>query len=156
MTHWIARALLALCAGLFVLGITLPFVAFERLFLFTEAVSLSGLVARLWSDGDLALAAVVGLFSILLPTLKIVVLAAEATGLSQGIGAAANARLHWLLTHMSRWSMMDVMLVALAVFAVKTSGLGDAVTQPGLWCYAASAMISGLLPVLAEKYWVEK
>lgn len=44
-----------------------------------------------------------------------------------------------------KWSMMDVLLVAIVIAAAKTTGLANAFTQPGLWCYAASAMISGLL-----------
>jgi paraquat-inducible protein A len=41
--------------------------------------------------------------------------------------------------------MMDVLLVAIVVAAAKTTGLADAFTQPGLWCYATSTIISGLL-----------
>ena len=44
--------------------------------------------------------------------------------------------------------MMDVMLVAIVVFAAKSSGLANAVSQPGLWFYAASTLIAGLLPAL--------
>ena len=38
-----------------------------------------------------------------------------------------------------------LLLVAIVIAAAKTTGLANAFTQPGLWCYAASAMISGLL-----------
>ena len=41
--------------------------------------------------------------------------------------------------------MMDVMLVALVIVAAKTSGMASAFTQPGLWFYAASAIMAGLL-----------
>ncbi|MFC5441900.1 paraquat-inducible protein A [Rhizobium halophytocola] len=152
LTVWVLRLLVFACAVLFGLGITLPFVEFERLFVFSRAVSLSGLVESLWTGGDAGLAVVVGLFSIALPSVKLAILCAEVAGLAP----AAGARWHWLLAHMSRWSLMDVMLVALAIFAVKTSGLGDAITQPGLWCYAASALLAGLLPVLSERYFAEK
>ena len=44
----------------------------------------------------------------------------------------------------SKWSMMDVLLVALIIFGAKTSGLASAISQPGIWCYALSA---GLLAI---------
>jgi paraquat-inducible protein A len=42
---------------------------------------------------------------------------------------------------LSKWSMMDVLLVALVVFAAKTSGLAAAVSQPGVWFYALSTLL---------------
>ena len=41
---------------------------------------------------------------------------------------------------LSKWSMMDVLLVALVVFAAKTSGLATAISQPGIWFYALSVV----------------
>lgn len=37
------------------------------------------------------------------------------------------------------------MLVAIVIFAAKTSGMAEAFTQPGLWFYAGSAVMTGLL-----------
>lgn len=53
--------------------------------------------------------------------------------------------MHALVPFLSKWSMMDVLLVAIVIFAAKTSGLAEAFTQPGLWFYAASSMLAGLL-----------
>jgi len=50
-----------------------------------------------------------------------------------------------LLPLLSKWSMMDVMLVALLTVAARTSGVTSAFTQAGLWFHAASAIVSGLL-----------
>jgi len=36
--------------------------------------------------------------------------------------------------------MMDVLLVAIAIFAAKSSGLANAFTQPGLWFFALSTV----------------
>jgi paraquat-inducible protein A len=52
-----------------------------------------------------------------------------------------------LLPVLGKWSMMDVMLVAIVIVAAKTSGMASAFTQPGLWFYAASAIMTGLLQV---------
>ena len=48
---------------------------------------------------------------------------------------AATGHSGWLRA-LSNWSMLDVVLVALVIFAAKTSGLATAFTQPGLWFFA--------------------
>ena len=45
-----------------------------------------------------------------------------------------------LVPFLTKWSMMDVLLVAIVIFATKTSGLAQAFTQPGLWFYAGSSL----------------
>lgn len=141
--------LLAIAWLCLALGLCLPIIRFERLYFFSDAPSLVGLVAALWTGGDLALAVLVGLFSVLLPVVKLIALTAGAAGLRRGDGRAV--RLARLLPYLAKWSMMDVMLVALVIFAAKTSGLAAATTQPGLWFYAGSALIAGLLPMLQPK-----
>ncbi|MGO7917473.1 paraquat-inducible protein A, partial [Rhizobium ruizarguesonis] len=64
----------------------------------------------------------------------------EATAASDRVGSLFYRR---VVPHLSKWSMMDVLLVAIVIAAAKTTGLADAFTQPVLWCYAASSMISG-------------
>lgn len=127
-------------------GLTLPIVRLERLYFFSETPSLGELVAGLWSGGDQGLAMVVGLFSIALPIAKLAWLAAEFLPKRMRGGFLAR-----MMPYLARWSMMDVMLVAITVFAAKTSGLAVAVTQPGLWFYAASALTAGVAPVLVAR-----
>jgi len=45
-----------------------------------------------------------------------------------------------LASYLAKWSMLDVLLVAIAIFAAKTSGLASAVSQPGLWFFAISTI----------------
>ena len=40
--------------------------------------------------------------------------------------------------------MADVLVVALVIFAAKTSGLADAATQAGIWFYAAATLLSAV------------
>ena len=121
---------------LFAFGIMLPLLTFEKLYFFTENPSLLGIIASLYDNGDYPLAALVALFSILFPAVKMVAIAAEALATSES-GSSWLAR---LVPFLSKWSMMDVMLVAIVIAAAKTSGLADAFTEAGLWCYAGSAL----------------
>ncbi len=130
-----------LVAGLSLgLGLTLPIIRMDRLYVFTQTPSILDLISGLWSDGEWLLSGLIALFSVIFPVLKLIVLMARES--------APNAAAGWLgrmLPHLSKWSMIDVMLVAIAIFAAKSSGLAAAVAQPGLWFYAASAVIVGLL-----------
>jgi len=121
------------------LGLTLPLVRFEKLYFFEETPSLIAIIVTLWMDGSLLLAILVALFSAVFPVAKLLAVMIEAVGLGIG-GTPRNGLVSALLPVLSKWSMMDVMLVALVIVAAKTSGVADAFTQPGLWFYAASAL----------------
>ena len=136
-------ALLVLSALFLAFGLVLPLVRFEKLYFFNETPSLIDIVVPLWGQGNGGLAVLVGLFSIVFPIVKLFGIALEATAPRPPEGSA-----NWLsrlLPVLGKWSMMDVMLVALVIVAAKTSGMASAFTQPGLWFYAASAIMTGLL-----------
>ncbi len=122
----------AICFGL---GISLSIMKFEHLWIFEEPVSLLGLVHGLWLDGSIALAIIVTLVSIVFPTAKL----AMAT---QAI--YDQAHLPGWARFLANWSMMDVLLVAIVIFAAKTSGLTSAMAQPGLWFYALATVLTVL------------
>ncbi len=133
--RFLTPALLLAAAICFGLGITLPLIEFEKLFLFKETPSLVGVVSGLWIKGDLALAALVAAFSLVFPVVKLFTVFEAAFGAGR-FPAWAGV--------LSKWSMMDVLLVAILVFAAKTSGLASAVSQPGIWFYAASTLLAAV------------
>ena len=142
---FLALPVLILAATLsFGLGIVLPLVQVDRLYLFTQEPSLIEIVATLWREGDALLAALVALFSIVFPLVKLALLHIGAYR-----AAGPSLRVPDWLRGLSNWSMLDVVLVALIIFAAKTSGLATALARPGLWCFAVSvvstAAASGLL-----------
>lgn len=128
-------------------GMVLPLVLFEKLYFFSETPSLFGIVAYLWVEENRTLAAVVGLLSIVFPVIKLIAIAFEVTAPVEGEaeGGPHERLFAKLLPLLARWSMVDVMLVSLVIFAAKTSGVAEAFTQPGLWFYTASAIMTGLL-----------
>lgn len=131
------------------LGLTLPLVRFEKLYFFEETPSLIGIIVSLWSESDIVLAVLVALFSAVFPVAKLLVVFSEAIGRQPGQGAIAGP-LSKLIPLLSKWSMMDVLLVALVIVAAKSSGVADAFTQPGLWFYAASALLVTLTHALLQ------
>lgn len=131
-----ARPLLFLTAAIFFgLGISLPLMRFEKLWFFIDRPSLIEVIGGLWGEGSLALAAIVTLFSILFPVVKLAV----------GFQSIARAKsLPGWTVILAKWSMMDVLLVAIVVFAAKTSGLASAVAEPGVWFYALSSVLAAI------------
>lgn len=142
--RFVLAILLPLATGCFVLGLVLPLMKMERLYFLEDKPSLLEIVSGLWSGGDTLLASVVATFSILFPALKLV-------GLHMAVlGTSARVPLS-LLAALGKWSMMDVMLVALVVFAAKTSGLATAAALPGLWLYGAATLLTAVSAVIARR-----
>ena len=136
--------LLFLATTSFALGLVLPVAVFETLLVFTETPSLLGIIAGLWGEGDFLIAAVVALFSVVFPAAKLLVL---------HYAAYRPERTHWVerVGILSKWSMADVLVVALAIFAAKTSGLADAAAQAGIWFYAAATILSAVAAILMTR-----
>ncbi|MCX8572156.1 paraquat-inducible protein A [Aminobacter sp. MET-1] len=128
----------------FSLGIVLPLIHVDRLYFFSDEPSLIGMIAALWSGGDWLLAAVVALFSVAFPSMKLGLLHNAAYGRS-GAGIPG-----WFRA-LSNWSMLDVILVALVIFAAKTSGLATAFTKPGLWFFAASVVLTATASAMIKR-----
>jgi paraquat-inducible protein A len=135
MSRKAALALIVAAALCFVFGVSLPLMSFEKLYFFTENPSLLDLVASLHDGGDIALAAVVALVSIVFPLFKMAAVASEALWPERPNGLAAR-----LVPMLGKWSLMDVLLVAIVIAAAKTSGLAQAFSEPGLWFYAGSTL----------------
>ena len=129
-------SLTLVCASIaFGLGLSLPLIQFEKFYFFSESPSLIQLVYGLWVEGDLAIAILVAIFSIISPFVKMLIVVHTATEPSR------RQFPRWL-SYLSKWSMMDVLLVALIIFGAKTSGIATAIAQPGIWFYASAAILS--------------
>lgn len=133
------RPLLLLVSAIsFGLGISLPLMKFEKLWLFSETPSLLSIVADLWGENEILLFIVVTAFSLIFPMVKLFTV-------FQAVFTRTKAA-SWA-TALAKWSMMDVLLVAIVVFAAKTSGFANAFTQPGLWFFALSAITVSLATI---------
>jgi len=128
----------------FALGLTQPLMRFERLYFLEDRPTLVEMIRSLWVEGDALLAAIVALFSVGFPAVKIVLI--HVAVLSGG-----KSRSLALLSMVSKWSMLDVMLVALVLFAAKTSGLAAAAILPGLWFYAAATLSTAIAASLCAR-----
>ncbi len=131
------------CYGL---GLVLPLIRVQKLFLFTDEPSLVAMIAGLWGSGDIALAILVALFSVVFPLAKLGLLHVAAYGGPDGHRMVPS----WFRI-LSNLSMLDVVLVALVVFAAKTTGLAEAFARPGLWFFAASVVLTAGASALVKR-----
>ena len=120
---------------------------FVRLFFFEEEASLLEIIHQLWADQSWPLALIVGAFSVVFPALKLFYL----TAASLAPQLFANARGLGFLSTLSKWSMMDVLVVALIIVATKTSGLAKATAQPGLWFFTAAVVLMAVATLVVQR-----
>lgn len=112
-----------------------------------KAFSLFQGVQILWQDGERTLACIIGLFSLLLPMLKLSVLWAEAV-----FSGSLSRKWMGFLQAISRYAMLEVFLVALTVLLIKEMPGGSRITlQSGFYAFGASVLLS-----LATAQWVER
>jgi paraquat-inducible protein A len=110
---------------LYVPSILMPLMRLETLGHSTEASIIRG-VGTLLADRHYFVGVVVLVFSLVLPPLKLLALLLLSSGLLRG---ARQARLHHAVELLGRWSMLDVLVIAVLVAFVK---LGDTVSiRPG-------------------------
>ncbi|MCC0055817.1 MAG: paraquat-inducible protein A [Rhodobiaceae bacterium] len=134
----LALAVTAGCA--LAAGLTAPSVEFTRFFILTDRHSILSVIAGLWTGGEVLLAVVLGLFSVAFPTLKVITL--TFAGASMTISGRHPRRLLAMSAALGRWSMLDVMVLALVIFYVKQTGLARAASLPGIWYFAGAVVLT--------------
>jgi paraquat-inducible protein A len=129
-----------LAAALLVAGWLLPIMTVERLLFLTQRVSIVEGALVLWDSGNYFLFAVITLFSILFPTVKLI----AAGYLWYGKGLTEPGHRRWLarLEAFGRWSMLDVFVVALAVVAVQISLIDRVAIHAGIYAFTAGVLLS--------------
>lgn len=129
-------ALLAVALVCLVAGLTLPIMAVRQFWLFEGRYSILGGIGVLLREGEVFTGALLLGFSVLLPAFKIVALLV--TWLRLRRGARASHRLAVFLEAVGKWSMLDVLVIALIVFAAKAGPLVDAEVAPAIFPFVAS------------------
>ncbi|MCB1491982.1 MAG: paraquat-inducible protein A [Rhodobiaceae bacterium] len=135
----IAAALLAAALVCLIAGVRLPIIELKRFFVFEDGYSILSLIGTLTDAGEWVLATIIALFAVVFPLFKI---AALALMLTPAVSPVRRARLSALIDGMGKWSMLDVLIAAVIIVTVKISGLESAATQPGLYFFVASIVLT--------------
>lgn len=123
-------------------GYDLPLMEVKKWVFWNREYSLLTGVGELASDGRWFLAAVITLFVIVAPAVKLL-----GYMLLRFVrpGDAGRARLVWVVLQLNRWSMGEVFALALLVASVKIGKMLELTPGPGLWCLLAGVFLSSLV-----------
>lgn len=123
-------------------GLVSPIITLKKFVLIQNTFSIAGGVLALLKEGKLFLFAVIFLFSIVLPLLKIGVLARllSVEAHSQKI----DQYLHWMHLY-GKWSMLDVFVVAVMVVVVKLGVVASIEIHFGLYAFAIAVILTMLI-----------
>ena len=146
----LVNALLLLSLGLLAYGLQAPILTLEKFYFFTNTVSLLSALEQLWQESETGLFLLVGSFSVVFPVVKILLLLLIWNLESSGSGRHRR-HLAWLEAY-SKWSMLDVFVVALLVVSVKLGALAQVRVEIGIYAFAASVVITMLVSAWIGRY----
>ncbi len=131
------------------LGLTLPVVKLTWLYFFSNKHSILSIIWVLYKDHEWLLSGVLLIFSALFPLTKLsYLLLLYIRRLSDIL---PSERLLYILSWLGRWSMLDVLVLALVVFYTKQTGVADATVLPGIYFFAVSVLLTMWASELAEQ-----
>jgi len=135
--------LLLAALGLLFYALQAPILTLEKFYFFSNTVSLLSGLQQLAQEAEWGLFVLIAAFSVVFPILKnLLLLLIWNFDMSQG--DAHRRHLQWLATY-SKWSMLDVFVVALLVVSVKLGSLAEARVEIGIYAFAASIILTMLL-----------
>jgi paraquat-inducible protein A len=128
-------------------GLILPAIGIVQVRLFETRYSILGGLQALWRDHQFLAFAAILLFSVVFPYLKLALLG----GLWLLPRGPRDGRMLVLLEALGKWSMLDVLVVALAIVSLQSSFFVDSRLQIGIYYFAAAALGSMLLAGLTRR-----
>ncbi len=140
--NFVLSFLIILATVFFALGIILPVIKFTTIYVWTNEHSIATIIWALFENEEYFLTVVLFLFSIFFPFLKLFYLLTLVTSpdIPPEFRKKSISTMEWL----GRYSMTDVMVLALMIFYVNSSGYTEATVLPGVYFFAASAIITML------------
>ncbi len=132
--------LLLISAALLVAGWFMPVMTVQTLFVFYNEVSIIEGALSMLESGDYLLVAIIVVFTIVFPVCKLILAFLVWRRLDaphSGMGLALRR-----VELFSKWSMLDVFVVALVVVIAKMSLVSDVTIHAGLYVFCSAVMLS--------------
>jgi paraquat-inducible protein A len=140
--NFILSFFIILATVFFALGIILPVIRFTTVYVWANEHSIATIIYALYRNEEYFLCSVLFAVSIFFPFLKLFYLLTLVTSpdLSPEFRSRSISTMEWI----GRYSMTDVMVLALMIFYVNSSGYTEASVLPGVYFFAASALMTML------------
>ena len=137
-----ARLLLALLLATSVLllaGFFMPMLTLTKFLIIANSFSIVSGLAALYEQGQWLVFIAIGLFSVVIPLLKVGLLFLLL--LHGEVRSPSYARLLKLMHDYGRWAMLDVMVVAVMIVTVKLGVVAQIEIHPGLYIFGAAVLL---------------
>ena len=132
---------------LLVVGLISPMLTMSQFYFFESSFSVIGGVWSLLLDGQVILAVIIALFSIVLPFLKLGLLYSATLGKD----SEQQKKMLTLMHDYGRWAMLDVMVVAILIVTVKLGAVASIETHWGLYVFALAVLLIMVLTHIITK-----
>mgnify|MGYP001574328455 FL=1 len=141
---------IAINAVLFVCGIVAPMLTLEKFVLFSNTFSIITGITTLLEEGKIFLFIIITLFSLVLPTAKLIVIFLV---LRQKTKAQLQRYLQLMHTY-GKWSMLDVFVVGIMVVIIKIEGMIKVELHYGFYIFTSAVLMTMVLTTLVS--WLDK
>ena len=131
--------LLLLATGLLAAGVNTPMLTISQFIVMKTSFSVVSGIYQLLINGQILLFLLVALFSLVLPVFKIFLLF-RILSVKHGNPIVIGRYLH-LMHEYGRWSMLDVLVVAVLIVAVKLGTVASIEIHFGLYVFAAAVLL---------------
>ena len=132
-------ALLLVTTLLLLTGLFLPMLTLTKFLFIANSFSIVSGLVELFQRGQWVIFTAIGLFSVVLPLLKIGLLFLLLR--HREIRSPRYARLLRMMHDYGRWAMLDVMVVAVMIVTVKLGVVAEVEIHPGLYLFGAAVLL---------------
>jgi len=123
----------------FMLGLFLPLITISKFVVINNSLSVMSGLGELINSGQIFIFLIVGLFSVVLPIVKIVFLFLLLQ--SKPINSTRYNKLLYLMHEYGRWTMLDVMVVAILIVTVKLGVIASIEVHVGLYLFGFAVLL---------------
>jgi paraquat-inducible protein A len=123
------------------IGLFAPILTFKKLLFYKSTVSIYSVLIGLLQEKEIILFLIIFIFSVIFPVAKILMIALTRYAPSETQRSDKYLR---FLGQISKWSMLDVFLVALLVVIVRLGVFGKVTVRWGIYVFAAAVILSTL------------
>lgn len=138
LTQRLIPVMIGIAFVLFGTGIFFPFFHVTKLWVFDDSVSVVGGIITLFQEGEYFLFAVLTLFTLIFPCIKLGLL--TVIWIERDHNITRVRRLHHWVESWGRWSMLDVFVVAILVVTMKAAALAKIQIGLGLYLFTVSVV----------------
>lgn len=140
--------ILFLSTALLGFGLFLPMISLKELIFWKHTFSVVTGILSLWQEGHFILAAIIFVFSIIFPIVKLGVLF---NVWFKPMLDEQRAHFVHALNLTGKWSMLDVFVVANTIVIAKISGFASAQAKEGIYFFCVSILLAMAATVLIER-----